>query len=130
MEDNSKKRSKWLHLRLTEEEYKVLKQAFNKTTEKQLSVYARKVFLGTPVIKGYRNLTLDQLMVEFIKLNKTINGVANNYNQSIHKLHTFDHFPQVRQWLEKDGDKGSELLVCIQEIRLLLKKMADHGSRH
>jgi len=126
--NNSAIKDKWLHLRLSEKEQQQLNGQFRKTTEKKLSAYARNILLGKPMISGYRNQSLDALITEFVILNKTLNGIANNYNQSIHKLHTFDRYPQVKTWLDSQVNLPESLLKSIAELRKLIQKIMEHDS--
>lgn len=121
MKENNIK-NKWLHLRLSEDEYNQLQQAFSKTTERKISKYARNILLGKPVISEYRNLSAEDLLREFSILNKTLNGIANNYNQVVHKLHMLDHIPEVKRWLTASEPQGKMLFQNIEEIKDHLKK--------
>lgn len=125
MNENKNTRSKWLHLRLTEKEYAQLQKQYSQTLERKLSTYARKVFLREPVIGKYRNASLDDLVTEFIQLNKTLNGIANNYNQSIHKLHTLDHYPQIKKWLDEQAGTSETLQKSIEGLRSIVGKILE-----
>jgi hypothetical protein len=88
MEEENKNRTRWLHLRLTSAEYEILQKQFGKSTCRKLSEYARKNLLQKPVVLKYRNESLDELMSELILLRKDLNGIGNNFNQAVKKLHT------------------------------------------
>lgn len=77
------------------------------------------------MIRGYRNLSLDTLIAEFSILNKTLNGIGNNYNQTVHKLHTLAHYPDIRIWLSKSEKDHEQLLVGIDEIKAFIRKNAE-----
>jgi hypothetical protein len=123
MKESKSIKNKWLHLRLSQDEYLLIEKAFSKTTEKKLSKYARHILLGKPMIAGYRNLSAEALITEFAALLKTVNGIANNYNQTVHKLHTLDHVPQVKLWLESNRNSGEMLLKSIREIKDMMNKI-------
>ncbi|SDE86115.1 hypothetical protein SAMN05216464_11090 [Mucilaginibacter pineti] len=125
MKENKSIKNKWLHLRLSEAEHLQIEKAFSKTTERKFSNYARTILLGKPMIAGYRNLSSDALIAEFAALLKTVNGIANNYNQSIHKLHTLDHEPQIKLWVDSNRNSGKILLSSIQEIKLMMNKITE-----
>lgn len=119
MKDTSGIKNRWLHVRLSEQEYKLLHKQFSKTTEQKISQYARNILLGNPMIAGHRNLSADQLVAEFSVLVKSLNGLANNLNQSVHKLHTFDGVPEIRTWLnlhEKDRKMLFDSMATIKEF--------------
>ncbi len=115
------RRSKWLHLRLSETEYALLQQQFKSTLERSLSAYARKVFLHKPMIGGTRDLALDDLVKELIILLKDLNGVANNFNQITHKLHTLHHIPEFRGWILRYDKDKEKLMISIEEIKVFIR---------
>lgn len=119
MKDNSGIKNRWLHVRLSEQEYSLLHKQFLKTTERKISQYARNILLGNPMIAGHRNLTTETLITQFSTLVKTLNGLANNLNQSVHKLHTFDAVPEIKTWLsihDRDKVKLFESMATLKEF--------------
>eukprot|EP01132_Coremiostelium_polycephalum_P021026 gene21026-24987_t len=122
MKENHDIKNKWLHLRLSEAEFQRLNKEFSRTTERKLSAYARSILLGKPMIAGHRNLSLDKLIVEFSSLVKTLNGLANNFNQSVHKLHTLDKIPQFQTWLTAHNQDKEALFQSIEIVRDYLKE--------
>ncbi len=98
MKETKKIRSKWLTIRLNEDEEKKLNQLYAQTTSNALSEYARDVLLREPVTVLYRSQTADEFLEEMISLKKELNAIGNNFNQSIHKLHTLDHYSQINAW--------------------------------
>lgn len=117
MKETKNNKTKWLHLRLSEQEYNQLQKAFSKTTEKKLSAYSRNILLGIPMIKGYRNLTVEAQMTEFSRLIKELNGVTNNFNQAIHKLHTLHRLAEFSSWLIAYEKDRKIVMNDIHEIR-------------
>lgn len=115
-------KTRWLHLRLSEQDYQQLKTQFSRTTEHKLSEYSRKILLGKPLIGAYRNLTADALMIEFAKLIKDLNGVANNFNQAVHVLHTLQRHSQFASWLQAYQSDKNILLRDVQAIRDFINK--------
>ncbi|CAL1519180.1 plasmid mobilization protein [Chitinophaga sp. MM2321] len=121
---NKNNRTKRVYIRLTEGEYHQLQKQFKGTTEHKLSAYARKMILQKPLIAGYRNLTAEALMIEFARLIKDLNGVANNFNQAVHVLHTLQHPAQFSKWLQTYQQEKNILLRDIQSIRDFINKTA------
>lgn len=124
MDEKKNNRDKWLHVRLTEAEYRQLRRAFAGTTERKLSAYARKMLLGKPMIAGVRNLTAEGLMPEFAKLLKDLNGIANNYNQAVHKLHTLQRYGQFHSWLASYEMDRRRLLKDVESMKEFIHKSA------
>lgn len=111
-------------MRLTNAEYELLQKQFKSTTERKISSYARKVFLSKPMIGGYRNLTADALLPEFSRLIKDLNGVANNFNQAVHVLHTLKNHSQIAKWLETYQTDKDLVVGNIRTIRDFINKTA------
>ena len=98
MKETKQIRSKWLTIRLNEDEEKKLNRLYSRTTCNAISEYARDVLLREPVNILYRNQTADDFLDEMILLKKELNAIGNNFNQSVHKLHTLDHNSQIKAW--------------------------------
>ncbi|WP_299568485.1 plasmid mobilization relaxosome protein MobC [uncultured Pedobacter sp.] len=124
MEENREYRKRWLHLRLTEEEYQKLISDFSRTTEKKLARYARKVFLAQPVVVLHRDRSMDELIIVLTKLQADLNGIANNYNQMVHKLHMSDSNQEVLRWIRSYEQQKKALFDNIEEIKLIITTSA------
>lgn len=116
MRKDKENRTKWLHVRLTEQEFEVLKRRFSKTTQRKLSGYARDILLGKPMIAAYRNQSLQDIMAELSLMRKDLNGVANNFNQAVRKLHVSDDSSDVKAWVRAHENVGAALLKYIREL--------------
>ena len=99
MSEQNNNRTRWLHLRLKPEEYEKIHRQFSKTTCRKLSDYARKILLGKPLIATIRNQSLDDFMAEAIKLRNDLNGIGNNFNQAVKRLHTLNQISEFRHWI-------------------------------
>lgn len=117
MNEHSKNRTKWIHLRLKNEEYEVLHNGFKKSICRKLSEYARKILLQKPLVLKYRNESLDELILELIQLRKELNGIGNNYNQSVKKLHTISEIPEFRHWILAHQIEKELLFNAILQIQ-------------
>src|SRR5215471_6323615 len=91
-------RTKCLTVRFTEDERKRLNRLCSKAQCNSLSEYARDVLLEEPVTIKYRNQSADEFLEEIILLKKELNAIGNNFNQTVHKLHTLDHISEIRTW--------------------------------
>src|SRR5678816_3223242 len=90
MKETKQVRKGWLTVRLNEDEEKKLNKFYSRTTSNSLSEYARDVLLREPVNVIYRNQSADEFLEEMIQLKKELNAIGNNFNQTVHKLHTLD----------------------------------------
>lgn len=129
MEEKKNNRSKWLHLRLTEEELVILQERFKASAYRKFSEYTRQMILSKPVIAGYKDQSLDDIMAVLSALRKDLNGTANNFNQAVHKLHTLDHIPEFKGWVAAHERGREQVLKDIEIIRDYIAKTADRWLR-
>jgi hypothetical protein len=125
MSEQKDTRTKWLHLRLKPAEYSQLHKHFSKTTCRKLSDYSRKILLAKPVTSLYRNQSLDDFMAEMIKLRSELNGIGNNFNQAVKKLHTLQQIHEFRAWVKAYEMDNQLLLKKVDDIKNQINKIAD-----
>ena len=100
MKKEKTNRSRWVHLRLTPDEYQKLQQRFQKTTCPKLSGYIRHCLFEKQVITNYRNASLDDFMEEISQLKNELNHIGINYNQAVKKLHSLWRIEDFKVWIE------------------------------
>lgn len=110
-------RSKWLTVRMNEQEYKDLTRLWKQTTSPQLSEYVRSVVLKDPVHVKYRNLSADALLAEIVALRKEFKAVGFNFNQVVHKLHTLRQIPEFHAWMAINEKQKDQLFAKIKQIQ-------------
>lgn len=118
MKEDNNNRTQWLHVRLTEEEFKAVGKAYGKTTERTLSDFLRKMVLRKPFIGRVRNQSMDELMNEVIALKKELNMAGHNFNQAVKKLNSLKDGREVQSWMltyDLDRKKLNELIQKISE---------------
>lgn len=118
-------RTKWLHLRLTPDEYQKIMKEFNKSTCRKISDYARKNLLQKPIVNTYRNQSLDDFMAEMIRLRMELNAIGNNFNQAVKKLHTLHQIADFKQWLISYELEKKILFNKVDEIKKHIQKFAE-----
>ncbi len=118
-------RTKWVHVRLTEAEHLLIQKQFKSTTERQFSNYIRNIILKKPVYAGVVNQSLKDIMAELFELRKDFNGIANNLNQVVHKLHTLDRHQEIKAWLLLFEIDKKSLQKCMEDMRVYINKTAD-----
>ena len=113
----------FIKIRMNDEELKELKKKQQQTTERSLSEYIRKVCIQKPVTVKYRNQSADDFLKQMLELKKELNGIGNNFNQAVHKLHILDKIPEFRFWiLQYDGLQKS-LVSKVEEIKLKMSQL-------
>lgn len=94
-----------------------------------MSDYARKILLGKPMVGTYRNASMDELMNELIKLRKDLNGLANNFNQTVHKLHTLDQDSSLGSLLTHYENQRKILFKKVEQMREMMNKIGAEWLR-
>jgi hypothetical protein len=125
MSEKKINRTKWLHFRLTPDEYNKIEKQFLKTTCRKISDYIRKTLLEKPITCTYRNQSLDEVMTEAIKLRNELNSIGNNFNQAVKKLHTLKQIQEFRTWITSNEADKNMLFKKIDEIKNNIEKIAE-----
>jgi hypothetical protein len=125
MSEKIEKRTKWLHIRLTEKEYEKIQKKYSKTTCNKLSDFARKVLLDKAVTVNVRNQSLDDLMTGLIALKDELNAIGNNYNQMVKRLHSLNHISEIKSWLLLHESARKILINKMDEIKVKIYSIND-----
>lgn len=125
MREQKNNRTKWLHLRLSPQEYERLYKEFSRTTCRKLSDYSRKILLGKSVVATYRNQSLDDFMTEVMQLRSELNSIGNNFNQVVKKLHTLNQVDEMKGWFMTYESERMDLFHKVDQIKLYINKIAD-----
>jgi len=105
-------KTKWLHVRMSEEEYGLLNS------------YFKTKLLERPIIKAYRDKSLDDFMDEMILLRTELNRLGNNYNQAVKKLHTLNTIVDLQQWIRIHNIEKHVLFNKIEAIKNTIQNFA------
>lgn len=122
MEQKEAIRTKWLTVRMTEEEYKAVETLSRQTTCGSLSEYARKTLMGKPVVLRYRNQSLDDFTSTMLQLQKELKAISSNFNQVVKRLHTLKHVPDIQQWILINEQDKTRLFRQIESISNTITK--------
>ncbi|REA58207.1 plasmid mobilization relaxosome protein MobC [Dyadobacter luteus] len=98
MKQKSKK-DRWLHVRLSQDEYEEIKAQFNATTCRKLSDFIRKKLLSQLIVGSYRSASQDAMIEELATLKAELSAAGNNFNQAVKKLHTLSKIKEFEHWL-------------------------------
>jgi hypothetical protein len=123
MEEVNMNRNRIIGLRLTMTEFGDVEKKWKASNCRKLSDYVRRLIFGKPLVSSYRNKSLDELMAELMLLRKELNAIGNNFNQAVHRLHTLDHLPQMKLWLERFERDKNVLFDRMEEINNTIQKM-------
>ena len=115
----------FIKVRMNEHELNQVKTRQKQTTERSLSEYIRKVSMQRPVIVKYRNQSADDFLKQMLELKKDLNGIGNNFNQAVHKLHILDTIPEFRMWIGQYTNLHKMLVEKVEEIKLRMNQLYD-----
>ena len=116
-------RNKMVVVRMNNTEFEKVENLRKKTTERYLSSYVRKLSLEKPVTVKYRNQSADDFLKEMLGLKKELNGIGNNFNQAVHKLHLLDKIPEFRVWVTQYDGLQKSLVSKVEEIKLKVSQL-------
>lgn len=114
---------RWITIRVKPDEYIAIYKLFKETTNKKLSQYVRKVLLQKPVVILYRDVSSDEILAALNRLSRELSAIGNNFNQTVHKLHTLDHIQDIKLWAEMTESGRQNLLRKVDEIRQSLNEI-------
>ena len=118
-------RTRWLHLRLTPQEYETIKKRQAKSTCRKLSEWSRRLLLGKPVTVYTRNQSLDDFVSELILLKNELSAIGNNFNQLVKKLHTLNHISEIKSWAVLNEASKVEFMKKVEEIKEKMSKISE-----
>lgn len=122
-QQGSEQYTRKITIRLKPHEFVKLEASWKATTCSKLSEYVRLVILGKPVTVTYRNQAADDFLKEMIQLKNELNAIGNNFNQSVHKLHTLDTIPEIKAWAKLNETMKQMLLTKIEQIRIRMNQI-------
>jgi hypothetical protein len=129
MKEQNKPPKQWISIRVKQEEYSTIYRFYMRTTCRKLSEYVRNVLLKEPVTVYYRNQSADEILSAMNQFKNELNAIGNNFNQSVHKLHTLDRVPEIRVWAMLNESSKQTLLSKVEEIRLRMNQLYEACAR-
>ncbi len=129
MKESIQIRSRWLTIRLNEQEERILQHYYSKTTCNALSEYARNVLLKEPVSIRFRNESAESFLEEMLLLKKELNAIGNNFNQAVHRLHTLDHDAEIKTWAMLNENTKNIFMNKVDEILLKMNQIYELWSQ-
>jgi hypothetical protein len=124
MKEKRNNKTKMIFVRLEEQDYITLIGRQKATTERNLSAYCRKLLMAKPVIKSVQNDSLREVLHTLSLLQKDLNGIGNNYNQMVKRLHTTDKIPEIKAWMQNYLNERQHILEATKTLKECLDKTA------
>jgi hypothetical protein len=124
MERENSNRTRIVGLRFTPEEYVKIERKWKASTSRKLSDYIRKHLFDKPITTKFRNESLDEFMLEIIRLRGELNAIGNNFNQAVKKLHTLNQIPEFKVWITSAELDKKNLLEKVEEIKKYIQQIS------
>ncbi len=125
MKEEKSNRTRIIGLRLTPDEYATIETKWKASTCRKLSDYVRRSLFERPVVTTYRNKSQDDIMTELTRLRNELNGLGNNFNQAVKRLHTLQQIPEFKAWVVTYELERRTLQNKLDEVRNNIKKMLE-----
>lgn len=109
--------TKRVTVRFKPTEFERLETEFRKTTCRKFSHYLRQIMLAKPVTILHRNASADAFLTEMVGLKNELSAIGKNFNQSVKKLHSFDHLETIKTWATLNENSKQILEQKVEEIR-------------
>lgn len=122
-------RSKWLHIRLTPDEFTAINNDYLKTRCRKRCEYIRKLLMAKPVVYTYRDKSMDEVLEELVILRKELNLIGNNFNQVVRKLNSVSGMPDAQMWEATLTVLRDELQPEIGKIKERLNQYSEIWSQ-
>ncbi|MCC9066022.1 plasmid mobilization protein [Flavobacterium aquidurense] len=129
MKRENSNRTRIVGLRFTPEEYAKIEKKWKASTCRKLSDYIRRHLFEKSINTTYRNQSLDDMIHEMTQLFKQLNGIGNNFNQAVKKLHTLNQIPEFKVWILSAELDKKKLFDKIDEIKNYIQKISERWLR-
>ena len=129
MKRENSNRTRIVGLRFTPQEYAKIEKKWKASTCRKLSDYIRRHLFEKSITTIYRNQSLDDMIHEMMPLFKQLNGIGNNFNQAVKKLHTLNQIPEFKVWIISAELDKKILFDKIDEIKNYIRKISEKWLR-
>lgn len=129
MKKENSNRTRIVGLRFTPDEYAKIERKWKASTCRKLSDYIRRHLFEKSINTTYRNQSLDDMIHEMTQLFRQLNGIGNNFNQAVKKLHTLNKIPEFKVWIISAEMDKKILFDKIDEIKNYIQKISERWLR-
>ncbi|MFH6936354.1 plasmid mobilization protein [Flavobacterium sp. FlaQc-30] len=129
MKRENSNRTRIVGLRFTPDEYAKIERKWKASTCRKLSDYIRRHLFEKSINTTYRNQSLDDMIHEMTQLFRQLNGIGNNFNQAVKKLHTLNQIPEFKVWIISAEMDKKILFDKIDEIKNYIQKISERWLR-
>lgn len=125
MQETKENRTRWLKVRLKPSEYEQIEKRTQRTTFQTMSEFARAMLTGKPVRVLTRDQSMDEILEELILLRKELNGIGQNLNQAVKRIHSASDQADARLWMGLLTVINGNLSPAIGQIKERMNQYAD-----
>jgi hypothetical protein len=129
MKRENSNRTRIVGLRFTPKEYAKIEKKWKASTCRKLSDYIRRHLFNKSINTTYRNQSLDDMIHEMTQLFRQLNGIGNNFNQAVKKLHTLNQIPEFKVWIISAELDKKILFDKMDEIKNYIQKISEKWLR-
>ena len=72
---------------------------------------------------------MDDYVTEMILLRHELKAIGNNFNQAVKKLHSMEHFSEIKTWALLNENSKQNLFKKIEEINSKIASISDQWSQ-
>ena len=130
MDAPQKVRLRRLNIRLSDQEWDKVHQLSSNTTCRSISEYARKLLLNKPVKVFYRNQSFDHFEEQMTRILPLLETVSDNFDQLVKTISPLKSIPELKTDLNLVLFCWEKLTKKINEIKMLVEKIADHETQN
>ena len=127
--ENEERRTKWVNVRLTPQEWSSVTGRFKKTVFRKLSEYTRNVLLEKNITVAYREKAMDDILEELILLRRELNAIGNNLNQAVKNINAAHGGADTRIWVSLLNVINNRVEPAITQIKKRMDHYADIWSQ-
>ena len=114
-----------MSIALTDEEWKDIQEKYNLTTCRSLSEFCRKKLLDRALVVKSRNVSLDQLVNELIRLRNLLRDLGNELSDRAEKCSSVKDSPGMDSCRAHHMTIAGQFLACAAEIKEKIKDIAE-----
>lgn len=129
METENNNRKKRIYVRLTDKEFKTLKNRLKGTTCNKLSDYVRRCLFDKPIITITRDAATDDLIVKMSQMNFELNAIGSNFNQLVKRINASYQDTRFSETLGLVTMQRDAIARKMEEVKNELQKLAEKWLR-
>jgi hypothetical protein len=125
MKKTKPRRTRFVGLRFTEEEFSKIGKLKEHATTPAISEFIRRCVLHKPVTMRHRNQSLDEIMLELTAIRKELKAIGNNFNQSAKALHTFKSASSIADFTAIYNADREKMFALVELVYARINQIAD-----